>query len=239
MFAVLGDRQFAAGFWSGCIFFKPQFLAVPMIVLVFQRLWRALFLAGVILIALCAISIFLVGHHGISNYLQLLKFYGTTESGFGSYPQHMHNLRALVQFFVPFSYAPYLWFALVVAVAALSMWMNTINGNGESGKRYLWLGNFLSMMLLTPHLYPHDLSLMIVPSAFILRVCGASVPLPVASSLIALGVLPILPRVLHYQMPPVLAVVFLIALAGSARLIQQRVVKHHKLELTVAPLSQR
>lgn len=209
MFALLGGKQLAAGFWSGCLLFKPQLLAVPMIVLACQRLWWAFFLAGGILAALCALSILLVGLPGIIDYLQLLKFYGTSESGFGSYPQYMHNLRALVQYLIPFSYAHYFWLAVVVPIAALTMWLNSIARNQEGNSAFLWIANLVAIMLLTPHLYPHDLALMIVPSAFILKIYPTPLPWFVPASLTLVGVLPVLSFVAGKQAPPVIPVILL------------------------------
>jgi Glycosyltransferase family 87 len=209
MFAVRGGKQVAAGFWSGCMFFKPQLLAVPFIALAFKRLWKALFVATLVLIALGIVSIVLVGRTGIADYLQLLKFYATTESGSGSYPEHMHNLRALVQYYVPFSYARYFWLALVVPIAALTMWLNTVTDNDAKNAGFLWVGNFLAMMLLTPHLYGHDLVLMIVPAAYILKVCGDPVPWFAPLTLIVVGVLPVLSQAIGPRMPPVVPMILL------------------------------
>ena len=113
-----------------------------------------------------SISIFIVGLPGITSYLRLLRFYGTTESGFGSYPQYMHNLRALLQYYAPFSYARYAWVALIIPITISTMWLNASAADEERSTVALWVGNFLAMMLLTPHLYAHDLTLMIVPSCF-------------------------------------------------------------------------
>lgn len=210
MFAVRGGKQFAAGFWSGCIFLKPQLLAVPFIAIVFQRLWKAFCLASVVLMALCTISILLVGRSGVNDYLQLLKFYATTENGFGSYPQYMHNLRALVQYYVPFSYARYIWLALVVLIAAFTMWLNANPHSDARNTSILWIGNFLAMMLITPHFYPHDLVLMIVPSAFILKIYDAPIPWFVPSLLILVGVIPVLVLAVGNQVPPVMPMIFLV-----------------------------
>jgi Glycosyltransferase family 87 len=209
MFAVRGGKQIPAGFWGGFMFFKPQLLAVPIIALAFKRLWKALFIASVVLIALSILSIVLVGRAGIGDYLELLKFYGTTERGFGSYPEHMHNLRALVQYYVPFSYARYLWLLLVIPIAAATMWLNA-NARDDLGTvSLLWIGNFLAMMLLTPHLYGHDLVLLIVPGAYILKMCGDPVPWFAPLALIVVGVVPVLSQVIGPRMPPVLPMILL------------------------------
>lgn len=221
MFAVSRRRdQLSVGGWAGAVFFKPQYLLVPLLTLVCQRLWKGLWIAVTILIVLCAGSLMLVGQRGIGEYLRLLEFYGTSESGFGSYPGDMHNLRSLVQYLVPFSYAPYLWVALMVVVAALTIWLNTKKDHDARMTDSLWIANFLAMILLAPHVYAHDLSLMLVPSALLLRRYAASVPLSVAALLIGLCVLPILPHLIGDHTPPILSVIFLLALIGCAKVIQ-------------------
>jgi|GEM_PF-1313553 len=215
MFAVLDSRQVAAGWWGAFLLFKPQLVAVPMIVLAFRRLWKALFLAGAMTVALCALSVLLVGLAGITEYFQLLKFYATSESGFGSYPERMHNLRALVQYYIPFSHAHYGWLAFVIPIAALTMWINALDRGLGQTSAYLWIANFAAAMLLTPHLYPHDLALVIVPSAFMLRLCPAPVPWFVAALLILVGVLPVASYVAPVRTPPLIPVILLLAHVAS------------------------
>lgn len=210
MFAVLDGKALAAGFWSACLLFKPQLLAVPMIVLAFQRFWRAFFVATALLAVFCAISVSIVGIPAIIEYLQLLKFYGTSESGFGSYPRSMHNLRALVQYLVPFSYAAYFWLALVIPILCLTMWLNATNRQRAKNSALLWSANFIAAMLIAPHLYPHDLALLVVPSAYILKYCPTPVPWFVPASLILLDVLPVWPFLDRTSVPPLVPLAFLI-----------------------------
>jgi hypothetical protein len=122
----------------------------------------------------------------------------------------MHNLRALVQYYVPFSYARYIWLALVVLIAAFTMWLNANPHSDARNTSILWIGNFLAMMLITPHFYPHDLVLMIVPSAFILKIYDAPIPWFVPSLLILVGVIPVLVLAVGNQVPPVMPMIFLV-----------------------------
>jgi len=229
MFSAMSGKQFHAGFWAGLNFLKPQLLPVPFIALTFQRLWHALSIAAVVVAGLCLLSVVLVGTEGISQYLQLLRFYSTTESGFGSYPEKMHNLRALVQYFAPFSLAPYLWVAMVVPIALLTMWLNASKVDGDDKTAFLWIGNFLTMMLITPHLYSHDLSFLLVPSALTLKLSGATVPLFVPPLLICLSVLPILPLVVANPVPPPLPIIFLLAYLGCVWMVRKSITKRSSL----------
>jgi alpha-1,2-mannosyltransferase len=221
MFSLRSGRQSWAGCWAGVIFFKPQLLAVPFIVLLFQRLWRGLAIAATVVGGLCVLSLLLVGPEGISEYLRLLKFYGTTESGFGSYPRDMHNLRALVQYLVPFEYALYLWLGFAIPVAMATMWMNAQTRATQTARLYLWIGNFMAIMLLTPHLYPHDLALLIVPSAVVLKLSSESSTALIHFSLIVLGVLPILPFLLGGRVPPLVPLILLAGFSWCVRFVWQ------------------
>jgi len=221
MFALRGGRNRWAGFWAGVVFFKPQILAMPLIALFFQRRWRALLIAVIVVVGLGGFSVALVGAEGISEYLSLLRIYSTTESGFGSYPRDMHNLRALVQYFAPFTYATYFWLALVVLLAMATMWLNAQAYENDIPRTFLWIGNFLAAMQLTPHLYTHDLAFLLVPNALVLHLCGKQVPVPLILCLIILGVLPILPGAFGYFPPPVLPLLFLAGFYYCLRSVQR------------------
>jgi len=231
MFSLRGGRQSWAGCWAGAIFFKPQLLAVPFITLFFQRLWRGLAIAVTVVTGLSVFSLILVGAAGIGEYLHLLKFYGTTESGFGSYPRDMHNLRALVQYLVPFEYALYLWLGLVIPVAIATMWMNAQTRAAETSRLHLWIGNFMAIMLLTPHLYPHDLALLIVPSALVLKLRGDSPSTLIHFSLIVLGVLPLLPFLLGDRAPPLVPLILLAVLFWCVRFVRQGKRLHERIAM--------
>lgn len=223
MFSAMSGRQLSAGFWAGLNFLKPQILPVPFIALAFQHRWRALSTAVVVVGGLCVLSLVLVGTEGITHYLQLLRFYSTTESGFGSYPEKMHNLRALVQYSVPFTLVPYLWVVMVVSIAGLTMWLNASRVENDDKAAFLWVGNFLATMLITPHLYPHDLSFLIVPSALALKLSGSAIPLFIPLLLICLSVLPILPLLVDNPAPPALPIVFLLAYLGCVWIVRRPV----------------
>ena len=178
---------------------------------------------------LVVFSLILVGAEGIGEYLHLLKFYGTTESGFGSYPRDMHNLRALVQYSVPFEYALYLWLVLAVPVAMATMWMNAQTRANESSGLHLWIGNFMAIMLLTPHLYPHDLALLIVPTALVLKLRGDLPYTLIHFALIMVGILPLLPFLLGDHVPPLVPLFLLAGVSWCARFVWQAKRLHERM----------
>jgi hypothetical protein len=209
MISARDKKEVTAGLSAGLNFIKPQLLAVPFVVLAFQRFWRGLIIAGLVVTGLALLSAVLVGTRGSGEYIGLLKFYSTTPSGFGSYPEKMHNLRALVQYWVPFHVALYVWLALVVVIGLLTVWMNTLRNQDAQASAVLWIGNFLAMMLITPHLYSHDLVLLLIPSALVLKLAGSSIPWFVSAALISLSALPILPLVLDDGVPSPLPIFLL------------------------------
>jgi hypothetical protein len=89
------------------------------------------------------------------------------------------------------------------------MWLNARASSSEAADAFVWIGNFLAIMLLTPHLYPHDLSLLIVPNALILKLRGEQGSALVPVSLVILGILPILPLALGIYLPPIVPLILL------------------------------
>ena len=64
------------------------------------------------------------------------------------------------------------------------------------------------MILLTPHFHDHDLTLMVIPTAFILKLYGKVVPSYVSLSLVIIGLLPLLRSTLNVPLLPIMPVIF-------------------------------
>jgi len=101
--------QVSAGFWSGALFFKPQFLPIPLLVLAVKRYWRGLSLGLSIIVMLAIFSAMLVGQEGIVDYIHMARRFTARQSDLGTNPQDMHNLRALALFVFPWLIALYFW----------------------------------------------------------------------------------------------------------------------------------
>ena len=84
-----------------------------------------------------------------------------------------------------------------------------------------WIGNFVAGVLITPHLYPHDLAILIVPTAFAVKLYGAVVPARVILLLIAMGIYPLLALMSAHRLPPLLPVGFLLILGLCVRSVRQ------------------
>ena len=212
--SVLQGSQTAAGLCIGALFFKPQLLPVPFLVLTAQRRGRALAL-GISLLAVSAIlSVSLVGWDGINDYFRLAQRFGASESDLGTNPQDMHNLRALVYYALPATLVTPVWIGGEILLAIGALFLNAKAGVDEKGIAAQWVGNMLVIILLSPHLHAHDLALLIPANAFVLKLCRGSLPVTVSCSLVALGIFPLLPWLLATPLPPVLPLVFLIAFVG-------------------------
>ncbi len=123
-------------------------------------------IASITAAALAVFSVLLVGLPAILEYIKLLNTYMTKEHGYGSYPESMQNLRALAQYLVPYSWAAPLWIALTVPVVAGLCLLNAKLGDDSKIADVQWIGNFVAGVLITPHFNPHDLAVLIVPTAF-------------------------------------------------------------------------
>jgi Glycosyltransferase family 87 len=222
---VRGQRRFGAGFSTGLIFFKPQFQPVPLIILLTRRWWLALIVASVTVILLSLCSVALVGFSGIIQYVQLLTGYLTKEQGHGSYPETMQNLRALVQYTVPFYWAPKIWLLLIVPVVAATVLLNVRPGTDPSTNSVQWIGNFSASVLIAPHLNAHDLAVLIIPTAFALKLFGDPVPNWLVLLLVGLGIYPLLPLVVGNHLPPMVPLFLLIIFIWSVRYVRRPIVE--------------
>lgn len=211
----------AAGLSSGALFFKPQLVAVPFLILATRRLWRAAILGAVLIVGLSALSALLVGVDGIADYLRIARRFSASASDLGTNPQDMHNLRALVFFGFAEPQASYIWFASSALVAAGVYLLNAANRQDEIASGAQWIGNVAAMLLLSPHLHAHDLALLAVPSAWLLKLFKSEIPSRVAILLIAVGLYPLLPVMLSTNLLPVIPLLLLIALAISIRAVQR------------------
>jgi len=210
-----------SGIWSGALFFKPQLLVVPLLVLIVKRLWRALCMGFLVIAVSAAVSAFLVGEKGIADYIQMANRFSSARSNLGTNPQDMHNLRALALFVFQAPFATYFWavlFGLVLVVTALFNFRLPQNKAIISTQ---WIVNLLAALLLSPHLHAHDLSLLVIVSALVLKSYenyqswNSTI---VVLALVVVGLFPLFPRIfeMHWP-PPVLPMIFLAALGYYAR----------------------
>jgi hypothetical protein len=225
LFAVATAKQdqLSAGVTTALIFLKPQLQVIPFLTLLGRRMWSALAIASTALVMLTLFSIWLVGWAGIEQYIKLLQTYLAIEKGYGSYPEAMHNLRALAQYAVPFPWSRHLGIGLSLCVLAAALWLNVLPLRTDFRTIAVqWIGNFAAGVLITPHLYPHDLSIMIVPTAFALKLCGEVVSPQIILLLLSMGIYPLLGIMFGNRLPPMVPVGFLIILIVCIRVVYRR-----------------
>ena len=62
----------------------------------------------------------------------------------------------------------------------------------DQGSAWRWSATVAALVLFTPHLNTHDLALLLLPCALILRTSEGNTPIPIAAILVGLSVLPFL-----------------------------------------------
>jgi hypothetical protein len=165
-------------------------------------------------------SVIVVGWPAIMDYIKLLTSYLTKEHGHGSYPESMQNLRAVAQYLVSYSWARTLWLGLISLVLAAVLLLNASSGSNAESAAIQWIGNFVSGILIAPHFNAHDLTIVIVPVAFALKIFGDPVPAWLISSIVALGVYPLIALATGNILPPIVPVVLLAVLFFCVRRVR-------------------
>jgi hypothetical protein len=211
--ALTDDRYGRAGWWSGMLIFKPPLLAVPGLLLLIKKSWRGVGALALVVVGLCLLSYFTLGLEGLRAYLSVSQRAMAGEAALSIQPERMHNLRALAYFFAAPAWRDYLWYALTL-VALGTVALQCGRPLGLARRSYAaWVKIFLGLILVAPHFHDHDMTLFIIPAAFILKLGGDQVPPWVALTLVGAGVFPLINTLAFPHLPP------LIPLAGFAYLL--------------------
>lgn len=169
-YAFLRNSQSINGVWCGALALKPQLLPIPALILAASRRWKALLFAALFLLALVAVSFWVVGAAGIKGFADLALQVGDHTAENTGYVvmererfiARMHNFRALGMFF---GSELWFWTGLTIATVFATGWLFR-RGQGSDHERLAFA--FLTMLLISPHLHTHDLVLAIVPIALVL-----------------------------------------------------------------------
>jgi hypothetical protein len=202
-----------AGIWSGLLFFKPQLALIPLIVLICRRKWVALGLAIGVVGFLGLVSLFAIGLEGLDHYFTVSRQSMSGEDYLHimrpEQPERMHNLRALAYFFLDAPWRDYVWWVSTLAVLALVVAYSWPN---ERISARTWTHILFALVLVTPHFHDHDLTLLIVPSAFFLKWTGDTVSPAISLTLVGLGMISLINTVAYPHLPPLVPLVLLIFL---------------------------
>ena len=208
VFASIRDHESAIGLWSGSMLFKPQLVLVPTLILFSRPRWRALLTFALTAIALLLLSYGLVGGGGIKQFVGILGESAAGNNLLRIHPERMHNLRALVYFLFPLRWRDYVWWAASLALFVFLVRLCRRIPKDDASVAVKWIKICLAMILLTPHFHDHDLTLMVIPTAFILKLYGKVVPSYVSLSLVIIGLLPLLRSTLNVPLLPIMPVIF-------------------------------
>jgi len=218
--ALNSPAENKAGIWSGLMFFKPQLALIPVIVLISRRKWVALGLTIGVVGFLGLVSLFAIGLEGLDHYFTVIPGAVSGEDGLHimppERPERMHNLRALAYFFLQAPWRDYVWWVAtlaVVALIAIRIWAN----EGQVISIRQWTSILVAMVLVTPHLHDHDLTLLIVPSALFLKWAGDVVAPAMALGLVGLGMLSLINTVAYPHLPPLVPLVLMVFLIVEQR----------------------
>ncbi len=164
-------RELHAGFWLGCLILKPQLLLVPVVALIWLRKWRVL--KGLLLAVGAAglISVAMVGLRGMQSYVSLLIESASWGERYGLHPQNYFNIRMLSQRLLdttdlsPVSHMWILLSSIIMILLVLGLGERRTTCRQLSATQ--WLVVSIGALLVSPHTYRHDLSLLALPGVLL------------------------------------------------------------------------
>jgi hypothetical protein len=152
---------------------KPQYLALPVLVLLLHRRWRALAALTAMGLGLLVISLALVGWEGLLNYAQLTLGTLSWQDSFSVSPQRMHTWRGFLQLMLQTDDAAavqtaWLAGAALAALVALASWRTRWN---PASPRFdlQWALLAVAIPFVSPYANFHDLSLLVVAGVLVAR----------------------------------------------------------------------
>lgn len=175
--ALRGGRTRTAGLWLCLGLFKPQLIALPLLLFVLERRGRALTVLGVSAAALVGGTLLLFGNW-LPSYAYLLTEASTQVASQPDLPELMLNWRGMVYALLGNDRTP-LAVALQTGLVGLSVaavigigWPRPQWGR-TTGEVRLAVATLLGL-LVVPHLYLHDLVLVLLPGFLLWRAVSAA-----------------------------------------------------------------
>jgi hypothetical protein len=218
--ALRRGKEFKAGIWAGMLCFKPQYLAIPHFLLLIHRRPRG-FMIGVLLATfLTAGAFFLLGQQTFVQYLQVVRLVGTENSWINPLGA-MHNLKALTGVWLPPPWHYVAWFGSAVLALSAVVWLNIRARRLAEDFEICWIGNSLALLLLTPHLFAHDLTVLIVPCALLLSLSQSPVSPLLGIGLVSFAMLP----AVNYLFPTIMALALVLAFTASLFFTKSRLAR--------------
>ena len=221
---VLAERRSQdaeAGFWAGLLSVKPQYLPIPHLVLLLTGKWRGFLIGAAISGTLIAGAFLLVGIETSKQYFDLARRMVAADDEWWNQWRSMHNLRALTIYWLPAPWQPYFWWVGVALVLAVLITWNLGREKSSAGFAVAWIINLLGVLIVIPHLFTHDLSLLILPCALFISLFRQRLPLAVAVGLMIVAALP----AVNYAAPTSTAITLLILFVVSVALGASRLTR--------------
>jgi hypothetical protein len=206
----------AAGLWAGLLSLKPQYLSVPHLALFLDRQWRGFLIGALLSTSLIVGTFLLIGIETTKQYFDLAQRMVGTDDDWWNQWRSMHNLRALTIYWLPTGWqTPVWWSGVGLVLLALIAW-NLHQGEKPGGFAITWIINLLGLLIVIPHLFTHDLSLLILPCALLISMFKQTLPLAVAIGLMIVAALPAINHALPTTMATTMLILFILSLALAA-----------------------
>jgi len=205
------DEKPSAGLWAGLLCVKPQYLAIPHFILLLRGRWRELLVGTVVSVTL-VVGLFLwIGFEASSQYFQLVQRMVTTDNDWWNQWRGMHNLRVLAIYWLPQAWSIAIWWAVTAVVIATLAWINRRSATYNERFAARWLINSLGLLIVLPHLFTHDLTLLVIPCALLLSLSKSQVSPALGIGLVLFGILP----AVNYLFPTIVALALVVAFTAS------------------------
>lgn len=178
--ALRFGKDWQAGLGLALLLARPQLVLVPALILIWKRRPQAL--AGLALgaVALMLLSWLLVGWQGLSGYGRLLASALTWGNAYALHPQRMHTWRGFLYLLLGTddpAQVQIRWLAGVALALMLLFWSWRGPWEARSPRFDLqWSLLVIVTLFTSPHLYSHDLSLLVVPGALVARYLAIQPP---------------------------------------------------------------
>ena len=174
-YLALRRRDGAAGVVFALGLFKPQLFLFPPLVLFVLRRWRGLAGWAAAALAFCGLTLLLFGPAGVRGWWEILHS-----------PQYLVSLRtgralrmaSVVPLFLSIAPDALAGVADVVGkglcvVLGLATLARCAPGRGPVDERGVWALASFAALLVSPHLFYYDLTLLALPAALLLDLSGA------------------------------------------------------------------
>ncbi len=211
-------RDTISGFWAGLLCVKPQYLPVPHLYLLLHRQWRGLFVGFLISATLILGAFIVIGAEASEQYFLLAQRMISADDDWWNQWRNMHNLRALTIRWLPAKIQAFVWLTGCALVIASMIRFNLRAHTRADGFAAIWIVNILGLLIVIPHLFTHDLTLLILPCALFLSRFEKGVPISVGLGLVTVAVLP----AFNYLFPTIVSIALLVMYGLSVTLEVRR-----------------